>query len=122
MSICRQRREFELDASSGEYEGVAAWKLHSDCSDNKRTLEFLGEFQAMIDNDPTSQSGPLELLSFFIRQVVVHEDIQYFSYKRKKGQFLSQAVKDKSKEHAAKLFNKLKHPFQLNILWFFFVV
>ena len=37
----------------------------------------------------------------------------------RKGQFLSQVMKDKRKDHAAKLLNKLKHPLQLKILWLF---
>ena len=36
-----------------------------------------------------------------------------------KGQFLSHAIKDKKKDHATNLFNKLKHPLQPNILCFF---
>ena len=46
---------------------------------------------------------------FLIRQVEL-EDIQYFSYKSRKGQFLLHAMKDK-KDLTAKL--------QLNMLWFF---
>ena len=55
------------------------------------------------------------LFEFLIRQVV-HEDIWYFWYKIRKGQFLSKSMKDKRKDQAAKLFNKFKHPLQLNIL------
>ena len=46
---------------------------------------------------------------------IVHEDIQYFSFKMRKDRFLSQAVKDS----IVKLFNNLKHPLQLNMPWFF---
>ena len=37
----------------------------------------------------------------------MQEGIRYFSYKMRKGQFLSQAIRDKSKDCAAKLLNKL---------------
>ena len=36
-------------------------------------------------------------MSVFLIRQVVHEDIWYFSYKIRKGQFLSQAMKDKRK-------------------------
>ena len=53
---------------------------------------------------------------FLIRQAV-HDDIWYFSYKIRKGQFLSKAMKDKKTDHAAKLLNKLEHLLQQNIFW-----
>ena len=31
----------ELDIFSGDYKGTTAWKPHSDCSDKKRTPEFI---------------------------------------------------------------------------------
>ena len=39
--------------------------------------------------------------------------------KMRKGQFLSQAMRDKTKNCAAKLLTNLKHHCQLNMLWFF---
>ena len=58
----------------------------------------------MIDNNPSKSITYIGESEFLIRQVV-HEDIHYFSYKMRKGQFLSQAVKDKRKDRAAKLLN-----------------
>ena len=55
---------------------------------------------------------------FLIRQVL-HKNIWYFSSKMRKGKFLSHSMKDKRKDCIAKLLNKLKHPLQLNMLWFF---
>ncbi len=49
----------------------------------------------------------------------MHEDIQYFAYKKRKGQLLALAMKDKRKDRATNLFNKVKQPFLLNILCFF---
>ena len=49
----------------------------------------------------------------------VHEDIKYFSYKKRKSQFLSQAMKNKRKDCVAKLLNKFKYSLLLKMLWFF---
>ena len=57
-------------------------------------------------------------MSTFLIGQEVHEDIHYFSYEMRKGQFFSHFMKDKRKEHAAKPFDKLKHPFQLNMFCF----
>ena len=40
----------DLDESTGNYKGTAAWKPQSDCSDKKITPEFVGVILAMIDN------------------------------------------------------------------------
>ena len=53
----------------------------------------------------------MEVSEFLIRQVV-NEDIQYFSFKTRKGQFLSPVMKEKRKDRTAKLLNKLDHPLQ----------
>ena len=67
---------------------MAAQKPHSDCSDNKRTLKFLGEIQAMIDNNPSksirSTARNIRVSEFLIRQIV-HEGIQCFFIQDKKG-------------------------------------
>ena len=77
----------ELDGSNGDYEGTAAQKPHSDHSDKKRTSKFVGDIQAMIDNNPNgsvrSIARDMGVSEFLIRQVV-HEDICYFSYKMRK--------------------------------------
>ena len=43
----------ELDEFNRDYEGMVIWKPHFDCSEKKRTAEFVGETQAMIVNDPS---------------------------------------------------------------------
>ena len=48
-----------------------------------------------------------------------HEDIHYFSYKMTSVNFLSQAMKRKKKDYAAKLLNKIKHPLSPNKICFF---
>ena len=42
----------ELEVYNGNYEFIAAQKLHSNCSNKKRSPEFLDEILAMISNDP----------------------------------------------------------------------
>ena len=91
---------------------MAAHIPNSDSSDEKRTPEFVFEVQAINYNDFSksirSKASDMGVYEFLIKQVV-HEDIWYFSYKMRKGQFLSQALKDKRKDYAAKLLNKFKH-------------
>ncbi|CAI9715722.1 Hypothetical predicted protein [Octopus vulgaris] len=50
----------------------------------------------MIDTDPSKSIRSITRdmrVSVFLNRQVVHEDIRYSSYKMKKGQFLSQAIK-----------------------------
>ena len=107
-----QRIRKELTESNGDYEGTAVWNLHSDRSDKKIILEFVGEIQAKIDSYPCksirSIASDIGVSEFLIRQVV-YKDILYFSYKMRKGNFLLQATRDKRKVRAAE-FKKLKHP------------
>ena len=107
---------------NGDYEDTVTQKSHSDRSDKKRTPKFLGKIQNMIDNNPSksimSIASDIGAFKFLIR-LVVHENIKHFSYKMRKGQFLSQDMKDERKDHDAKLINKLKHPLRPNILCFF---
>ena len=80
----------ELEESNDDYEDIAGWKLHTDSSDKKRIPEFVCKIQAMTDNDPSKTiryiARDMRVSEFLIR-LVVHEDIHYFSYKMRKGQF-----------------------------------
>ena len=71
-----------LDEFNNNYEGIAAQKIHSNCSDKKRTPDFYGEIQAMNDNDPSKcirlNAKDMGVSEFLFKQVV-HEDIQYLS-------------------------------------------
>ena len=75
----------------------------------KRTHKFVGDINAVIDDGPSklikSVTRDMGASEFLIKQIV-HEDVQYSSYKMRNGQFLSRAIKDKRKDHAAKLFKK----------------
>ena len=70
----------ELDESNG------------DQRDKKRTLKFVAEIQVFIDNNLSKLlrfiAKVMGMYEFLIRQLV-HEDIWYFSYKMRNGQFLT---------------------------------
>ena len=83
-----QRILKELKESNDDYKGMTAQKPQSDHSNKKRT-EFLSEIQAMIDSDPIKSIRSIAMdigVSEFLRNIV-HEDIQYFSYRIKKSNF-----------------------------------
>ena len=66
----------------------------------KKPSKFVGGFQTMINNNASksirSLVGDVGVSEFIIRQLM-SKDIWYFSYKIKKGQFLSHALKDNVK-------------------------
>lgn len=112
----------ELEDSGFDYEATAKRKTHRRRSDAVRTPDFAEEIQKVIDEDPSKSMRAIArekgVDESVVRQVV-HEDIRYFSYKMRKGQFLSQKMQEKRLKHAKKLLNKLKHPLKPNMLWFF---
>ena len=80
-----------LGKSNGDYKCMASQKPQSKCSDKKkkkkkRTPKFIGEIQAIIDNDPSKSiryiARDMRVSKFLIRQVV-HKDIWYFSHTEK---------------------------------------
>ena len=82
----------DLEETNGDYQGKVVLKPHSDHSDKRRIPEFIGDIQAIIENDPS---------------------------KSIKSTSLSQVMKDKRKNWMEKLLNKLKNPLQLNMPCFF---
>ena len=110
QNVWAARIRKELDDSNGDYEGKVAQKYHSDRSDEKRTTKFIGEIQVIIDNNPSMSIRSIDrhmgVSESLIRQLV-HEDIRYAAQKMRKGHFLSLTIKNKRKDRAAKLFNKL---------------
>ena len=79
----------------------------------KELRKYVVEIQSMIENDPSKLIKDMGVSKFLIRQLV-HEDIQYFSSKMR----LPISITD-HEDHAAKLSDKLKHPLQPTLLWFF---
>ena len=109
MFRCHCDHSPQLNESKGDYKDMTSQKPYADRSDKKRIPEFLSKIQAMIDND---QSKSIRFLardmgkSLFPIRLTANEVIRYFLYKMRKGSFLSRAMKDESKDHAAKIFKK----------------
>ncbi|KAG0724349.1 hypothetical protein GWK47_040789 [Chionoecetes opilio] len=49
----------------------------------------------------------------------VQEDIRYKSYKMRKGQLLSAKMQENHFKKSKRMLNKLKHPLEKDMLWFF---
>ena len=49
----------------------------------------------------------------------VYEDIRYKSYAMRTEQLLTEKAKKKRESRGKKLLNKLKHPLEPDMLWFF---
>ena len=66
-------------------------------------------WESSLDRQWSEQVNQIQRKTWEYTWLVEHEDISYFSYKMRKSQVLLHAKKDKKKDHAEKLFNKLKH-------------
>lgn len=56
----------ELDESKGDYEGTAARKTHTDRSDKKRILEFVGEGLKV-----NTEASTEEIVLIWVKRVAV---------------------------------------------------
>ena len=91
---------------------------HSDYSEKKRT-EFVIDVQAMMTTIPASQIRSITRdmgVSDFLIRLIVNDNINYFSFKMRKDQFLSQTIKLQEERLRCKAF---EHPLQKNMLRFF---
>ena len=90
------------------------WKL--------RNADFVKRVEAMIDINPSksmrSMAAELGVDKRTIQRCV-DEDLHCKSYRMQTGQLLTQATKDRRLLNSTKLLNKLKHPKEFNMLWFF---
>ena len=97
-------------------------KLRQIVKIRKELRNLLLKFRPWLTPIPVNQSRSIAKdisVSVFLFRLVVHEDIRYFSFKNRKGYFLSQTMKEKMKDRAAKVLNKPKHLPQPKMLWFF---
>ncbi|KAG0728693.1 hypothetical protein GWK47_031947 [Chionoecetes opilio] len=112
----------ELISSDYDYEGVAERKHHSRRSDTIRNAELVTKLQTMIDEDPSqsmrSIARELHVSEGTVRKCV-QEDIRYKSYKMRKGQLLSAKMQENHFKKSKRMLNKLKHPLEKDMLWFF---
>ena len=63
-------------------QGHKGLEVYFDRSDKKRIPEFLGEIQAMIENDPSNFVARDKETSKFLFKLVIPERIRYFKIKR----------------------------------------
>ena len=72
-------------------------------------LNLFGEIKTMIGNDPRKSirliARDMGVSEFHIRQVV-HEDIRYFSYKIRKGQFFITGNEGQEERQCSKVFQQ----------------
>lgn len=112
----------ELGAAKGD--GAEASQRKQVCrrSDSIRNAEFVSRVQSVIDENPgksmRSLGRELQVDEATIRRVV-HEDLRYTSYAMRRGQFMSEITKVNRLTRAKRLLNKLKHPEEPGMIWFF---
>ena len=98
-----------------------ASKSLNDCR-KSREADFVKRVEALIDINPSksmrSTAAELGVDNRTIQQCV-DKDLHCKSYRMQTGQLLTQATKDRRLLNSTKLLNKLKHPKESNMLWFF---
>ena len=96
-------------------------KSLDDCR-KSRDADFVKKVEAIINinlsKSMRSMAAELEVDKRTIQQCA-DEDLPCKSYRMQTGQLLTQATKDRRLLNSAKLLNKLKHPKESNMLWFF---
>ena len=112
----------ELKETNDDYEAVVQRKKGSRRSNTFRTPDFLDELKNKVEEDPTKSftqlAEELGVKSTTINRAI-NEDLRYTSYRRRKGQILTEKAKENRRTKARKLLNKLKKPLEPNMLWFF---
>ncbi len=101
---------------------IAAGGLLKDFSSDRKThkkrsdslgVDIVARLQELIDQDPSgsmrSLAKELNISEFVVRKKMA-QDIRYKSYALRRGQFMSQAMKERRLEKAKLLLNKLKNP------------
>ena len=116
FKICNQ-----IQKDKGNESQTLRRKKHSKRSDMIRKDDFIYDVQQIIDNNPRKSTRSLpnnfQVLEGTIRNVV-HENIKYKFYVVKKGQFLSEKVKNQLLR-LKRLLNKIKHSAEEDVIWFF---
>ena len=112
----------ELECSNGDSSFVSERKKHSRRSDTVRSCEFVEELEEIIDADPTKSmreiARKINVSESTIRRAV-HDDLRYKSYVMRRDQFLFAKNRENRVIRSKRLLNKLKHPEEPNMLWFF---
>lgn len=83
----------ELETCNGDYEDVARRKIPSRRSDCVRTAEFLAKLQEQVLKNPgigiRALSREMNVAASTMK-LALNEDLRYYSYKRRKGQLLTE--------------------------------
>ena len=112
----------DMDSCNGDYEAVASRKGHSRRSDCVRTPEFIQQLQDKVMENPSKGIRALARemgVGDATMKLDLNEDLRYHSYKRRKGQILTANAKENRLTKAKKLLNKLTHPVEPGMIWFF---
>ena len=113
----------KVEGCNGDYEAVATKKQHKRRSDSARSAEFLETLKQNVLEDPSIGIRALsrELnISPSTMKLALNEDLRYYSYKRRKGQSLTEKARENRLTKAKKLLSKVKYPAEAHIIWFFF--
>ncbi|UYV68980.1 hypothetical protein LAZ67_6001880 [Cordylochernes scorpioides] len=109
-TIYRVKKQF-VEADSNK-EGIATRKKHSRRSDRVRGEEFVKNVKEKIDGNPGKSmraiAKEMDVGSMTIVRTI-HEDLGLKSYALRKGQLLTENMKNNRKGKAAALLNNLKH-------------
>ncbi|UYV75111.1 hypothetical protein LAZ67_12002507 [Cordylochernes scorpioides] len=109
-TIYRVKKQF--DEADSNKEGIATRKKHSRRSDRVRGEEFVKNGKEKIDGNPGKSmraiAKEMDVGSMTIVRTT-HEDLGLKSYALRKGQLLTENMKNNRKGKAAALLNNLKH-------------
>ncbi|UYV73832.1 hypothetical protein LAZ67_11001054 [Cordylochernes scorpioides] len=109
-TIYRVKKQF--DEADSNKEGIATRKKHSRRSDRVRGEEFVKNVKEKIDGNPGKSmraiGKEMDVGSMTIVRTI-HEDLGLKSYALRKGQLLTENMKNNRKGKAAALLNNLKH-------------
>ena len=112
----------ELETCNGDYEDVARRKIPCRRSDCIRTTEFLANLREQVLKNPgigiRALSREMNVAASTMK-LALNEDLRYYSYKRRKGQLLTEKAREKHLINAKKLLSKVKHPAEPQTIWFF---
>ncbi|UYV65511.1 hypothetical protein LAZ67_3004553, partial [Cordylochernes scorpioides] len=102
----------QFDEADSNKEGIATRKKHSRRSDRVRGEEFVKNVKEKIDGNPgKSMRAIAKEMDVGSMKIVrtIHEDLGLKSYALRKGQLLTENMKNNRKGKAAALLNNLKH-------------
>ena len=117
-----QRVRSKLEESKNPRETISRSRRSQEDSRKASDEEFMEKVRVIIDRSPTrsfvSISKELEVSDKTVR-ACVNEDLKCRSYRMQTGQLLTVPTKNRRLLKSTRLLNKLKHPKENNMIWFF---